>query len=198
MRWRLSGIVLGILVLAGLAWRISHGDAPLCDAPTQAAWQWLQPTAFGRIYLQFSYAMDWAGRLLGSAALMLLIGWRWKRWAGAIALAGGWASVGLFKIMMDRPRPVLIHWVETHGSAFPSGHAMSLTLVIGCIALYSAPRKPQLTYMLAALAIVLAAFSRVALGVHYPSDVVGGITLGLIWLGLCHRPMPPTLFVGRS
>lgn len=197
MHWRFGGILLGIVILSGLTWRIADGAAPLCDAPIQAAWQWLQATTIGAGYLHFSYLMDWAGRLLGSAALMLLIGWRWKRWAGAIALAGGWASVGLFKALMDRPRPTLMHWVETHGSAFPSGHAMSLTVLIGCLVLYGTRQASVQTYSVAGLAIVLAAFSRVALGVHYPSDVVAGMILGLIWLSLCHRPTPKTLFVGR-
>ena len=93
------------------------------------------------------------------------------------------------KLVVDRPRPFLLDPVaHARGKSFPSGHAMSSTIVYGTLLLVFLPavaRRWRPLLVAAAVGLVLAiGFTRLALGVHYLSDVVGGIVLGLAWLAL--------------
>jgi membrane-associated phospholipid phosphatase len=93
------------------------------------------------------------------------------------------------KIVVDRPRPFLEDPVaHARGKSFPSGHAMSATVVYGSLLLVFLPavaRRWRGLLVAATGVLVLAiAFTRLALGVHYLSDVVGGIVLGLAWLAV--------------
>ena len=102
------------------------------------------------------------------------------------ALVGGVLD-STVKVLVDRPRPDgLDALVEAHGRSFPSGHAMESTVVYGALLLAFLPAVPRRRRPLAigaTVALVLAiAASRVALGVHFLSDVVGGVLLGLAWL----------------
>lgn len=91
------------------------------------------------------------------------------------------------KIVVDRPRPSLEEPILlAHGKSFPSGHAMSSTVVYGALLLTFMPvipkrfRRPAIG---AVVFLVLAiGFSRLALGVHYLTDVLGGYALGASWL----------------
>src|SRR5207248_2002408 len=72
------------------------------------------------------------------------------------------------------------------GKSFPSGHAMGSTLVYGALLLIALPHvsgraRPWLIGATVAL-VLLISTSRLALGVHFLSDVVGGILLGAAWL----------------
>jgi undecaprenyl-diphosphatase len=107
------------------------------------------------------------------------------------ATLGGMVLDGLLKIGFNRPRPQIFQWgTQVVSSSFPSGHAMASTIVYGTVA-YLAARLQQnvasrfLTMGLAALIIVLICSSRVYLGVHYPSDVLAGVIIGLAWAGFC-------------
>ncbi|HEX7277169.1 MAG TPA: phosphatase PAP2 family protein [Acidimicrobiales bacterium] len=93
------------------------------------------------------------------------------------------------KIAVDRPRPFLLDPVASaRGKSFPSGHAMSATVCYGALLLAFLPAvarrwRPWLVGGTAFLVLAIA-FTRLALGVHYLSDVVGGIILGLAWLAI--------------
>ncbi len=93
------------------------------------------------------------------------------------------------KLAVSRPRPVVDHVVaEASGKSFPSGHAMSSTVVYGSLLLVFLPviGRRYRPIVLAGTVILLAAigFSRLALGVHYITDVLGGYVLGAAWLAL--------------
>jgi undecaprenyl-diphosphatase len=97
----------------------------------------------------------------------------------------------LLKAGFDRPRPQVFQW-GTHAltSSFPSGHAMSATVVYSTVAYLAARLEAQrlmrwLVITVAALLIILICSSRVYLGVHYPSDILAGILVGLAWAGFC-------------
>jgi undecaprenyl-diphosphatase len=101
-------------------------------------------------------------------------------------LAGGLLDT-VVKVVVNRPRPSLVDPVATaHGKSFPSGHAMSSTIGYGALLLVFlpviAPRVRR--FVVAGFIVLLAAigFSRLALGVHYITDVVGGYVLGAAWL----------------
>ena len=105
-----------------------------------------------------------------------------------------WATAGLagvidtaVKVAVDRDRPSIEEPVATaFGQSFPSGHAMSSTVVYGALLLIFLPVVPRARRPVAVVATVVLVlaigFTRLALGVHYISDVLGGFALGLAWL----------------
>jgi undecaprenyl-diphosphatase len=104
----------------------------------------------------------------------------------ATTLAGGLIDTAV-KIAVDRDRPSLEAPVATaHGQSFPSGHAMSSTVAYGALLLVLLPALPTRARRpvvgVAVVLVVAIGFSRLALGVHYISDVLGGYALGLAWL----------------
>lgn len=104
-----------------------------------------------------------------------------------VTTLGGGLLDTIVKEVVDRPRPSLVDPVATaHGKSFPSGHAMSSTFTYGALVLVFLPvigrRYRPAVIGGAALLVIAIAFSRLALGVHYISDVVGGVVLGLAWL----------------
>lgn len=105
---------------------------------------------------------------------------------GITALGGGIVD-SLVKIAVNRPRPNLVDpLIPPHGKSFPSGHAMSSTIVYGALLLILfpiIPRAQRWTAVAGVCVLVLAiGVSRLALGVHYITDVAGGIVLGVAWL----------------
>jgi undecaprenyl-diphosphatase len=108
-----------------------------------------------------------------------------------VATLGGLLLNSVLKATFDRPRPQLFSW-GTHAltSSFPSGHAMSAAVVYGTVAYLAARLQRRrwaraLTLAIAAVLIVLICLSRLFLGVHYPSDVIAGVFVGLAWAGFC-------------
>lgn len=110
---------------------------------------------------------------------------------GAIVLAASSLASGLLtlavKSILERPRPdVVPRLVEVTGLSYPSGHSLASAAVYVTAAFVVArhvPRLPErLVAVVFALTIVLMiGASRVYLGVHYASDVLGGVLLGTAW-----------------
>lgn len=108
-----------------------------------------------------------------------------------VATAGGILLDLILKLRFDRPRPHVFEWgTNAVSSSFPSGHAMSATIVYSTVAYLAARLQKRawarwLTMLLAVILIFLICLSRLYLGVHYPSDVVAGVVIGLAWAGFC-------------
>ncbi len=129
------------------------------------------------------------------AVVLLGVAFRYwyKNWQATWILALATASAGLFDLLLkeliDRPRPLLI-WrlIEVPGSAFPSGHAALAVFYI--ITAYLITRKlaiwqyKVLVWILGGGMMIAIGVSRVYLGVHWPTDVVGGWILALVWATL--------------
>lgn len=127
--------------------------------------------------------------------VLVLAVWLWRRerrgvalWAAATIVVGG--LIGwLLKVIVDRERPVLPDPVAfAPGDAFPSGHALNVTLGAGILLLLAMPQLSAggraAAWAGAVFLIVSVAYTRVALGVHWVSDVLGGIVLGVALLAV--------------
>jgi undecaprenyl-diphosphatase len=121
------------------------------------------------------------------AAVVWLYRLRARHLIGYLVLTSAGAGLLnlLLKLSFARPRPAL--WsrlAAASGYSFPSGHAMASAAVYVALAMVVAASRPSARAAVAVVAgvlVVAIGVSRVYLGVHYPSDVLAGWILGVIW-----------------
>ena len=107
-----------------------------------------------------------------------------------LSIVSGTALSQLLKMLYDRPRPDIVdHLVQTHTASFPSGHAtmsalVYLTLATLIVRLVDSLAARVYVICVAVLLTIMVGFSRVYLGVHWPSDVAAGWALGAAWASL--------------
>jgi membrane-associated phospholipid phosphatase len=143
--------------------------------------------------------------LLGAVAVVALF--VLERRAGWLMLIGSISSLldNLIKLVISRQRPPadLVHILSpTTGYSFPSGHAVFFTWMAFMIAVSVAPKiRPSfrlILWTLVIVVIVLTCIARVWAGAHWPSDVIGGVLLGVGWsafvLWLPERWLPSPSF----
>lgn len=129
---------------------------------------------------------------VGAFGLYLL----WRRrpyWLAALCLSvfGGMLLNTLLKYAFHRLRPHFDDPILTLTSySFPSGHTMMATVLYGILAAFLMAQTRQwrwriVVILTTSLLIVLVGFTRIYLGVHYLSDVLGAIAEGVVWLSLC-------------
>jgi len=117
------------------------------------------------------------------------------RYRTAIVVAITWCSGELLNAAMkhvfNRPRPSIVpHLRIVYTSSFPSGHAMESAIVyltLAAILMRASQSRVTKIYILgiAVLLTTLVGISRVYLGVHYPTDVLGGWIVGFMWASIC-------------
>lgn len=115
--------------------------------------------------------------------------WQQVRWLVA-AVPGGMLANLVLKALVHRARPGVDALVHAHGYSFPSGHTAAAALMAGWLvhAVFQGTRHAawRCASVAAGLALVgSVAFSRVYLGVHHPTDVLGAVLAGAAWLFLC-------------
>ena len=132
----------------------------------------------------------WFYFLIGAAAVHLLRAGhpRLALFLIVTGLLGGLLN-STIKVLVDRPRPIFADPIATaRGLSFPSGHAMAVAVNYGALLLVYLPalaRRWRRVATIAALTIIIAVgVSRLVLGVHYVTDVIGGWLLGAAWLAL--------------
>lgn len=186
----------GLWLFSGVTEDVIHHD-PLTQFDT-ALLDWLHAHATATGYAIFN-----AISVLGSPGALtvvalgvgLLLGLR-RRWV----VLGGWIAgfIGgsllnlVLKLMVQRPRPPYAAvFLERYSWSFPSGHAMISLIGYGMLAYLVVvfwvhrPSLQMATVLGAALLIAAIGLSRLYLGVHYFSDVVGGYAAGVLWLSTC-------------
>jgi undecaprenyl-diphosphatase len=135
-----------------------------------------------------------AGLLLVTAAAIgyLLVARRPRTALFVLAATGGGTALAkLIKLAYDRPRPTLVpHLVDVATASFPSGHATDSAIVyltLGALLARGVPERAIRVYILSVAIVLTLAIgvSRIYLGVHWPSDIVAGWTLGAAWALAC-------------
>jgi membrane-associated phospholipid phosphatase len=195
-------------LLAGLAIALVAVPFGLLLILVQARWSPLLEVDDGARDALHEVAVDHAGFVtamqalstIGSASVYLTLFALVALWLTArrlprlalfvvVTMLGSWLLNSLVKLAVDRARPVLPDPVaHAGGMSFPSGHAQSATVAAAVLLLVFLPllrdrAAARRIAVGAAAALVLAiGFSRVALGVHYVSDVLAGYVLGAAWV----------------
>ena len=162
------------------------------DSPIQT---WLRGdlpaflTTFFKLVTSF---IDPLGIIIWVSALVLFF--IYKKWKLEAALLVGnlvlhGILIKLIKFVYQRSRPSILHLVEEGGYSFPSGHSMATAIVIGTLIIIVQQRMQnqhikRLVQGLLLLFILTIMASRVYLGVHYPTDVIGGALLGFAILNI--------------
>lgn len=125
--------------------------------------------------------------ILALAVVLLTVA---RRFRDAAALAGivlgGRIAVELLKLAIYRPRPFFTPYpVDVSSMSFPSGHAGNSMTTFLAMALIAAPTRWRPAAIAGAiLASVTIGLTRPLLGVHWPTDVVGGWTFGIVWVSV--------------
>jgi undecaprenyl-diphosphatase len=179
-----------LLVLVRLQW------APLESADHGAATDLNHLVAGHAVAVSVVKAITWLGStgvlwtVIAVAAAILAIRRRW-RLAVYLLVTGAGALVldPVLKSLVGRLRPVVPHPIaHGTGDSFPSGHSLGSIVCYGAIFLVFLPaaRGRWRPVFIAVIATLIAAIgiSRILLGVHYLSDVVGAWALGVTWLGV--------------
>ena len=155
--------------------------------------------------------LPWLGTNITLIPLVLIVAvWLVKRDRPDLAMhlvvvqLGSFTLNPVLKGIFDRPRPDL--W-EPRGqfawAAFPSGHAIaSVSVLLTAALLLRLERGWKWPMRVAVPLLVVSLYSRLYLGVHWPTDVVGGVLIGLVWLAVTYiafrRPRAADLVPGAS
>jgi undecaprenyl-diphosphatase len=142
-------------------------------------------------------AISWLGSNYVVVPLLLLIGGylllrRRDARPGAklaVTVAGSIALYDIVKVIVGRPRPPETAWIGQYvGNAFPSGHATLTVAFYGMLAMILSTGRSIRTRILlwlgAALIALMVGASRIYLGAHWLTDVLGGYALGATWLAI--------------
>jgi undecaprenyl-diphosphatase len=209
----LLGWALALLVaLVALGWllsRVVHDDSVgRADAGLS---RWLARRRSGELNDVTAITSELGGTLTITILAVVTVAfaaWAWRRWREPMVVAAAVAGeVGIFlavTLLVDRERPPVRHLDEAPPtSSFPSGHTAAAIALYGAIAVLASERARSALvrglFLAAAVVIpVLVAASRMYRGMHYLSDVLGGVLLGAVWLlavvrgirlGVLHRAL---------
>lgn len=187
LTWSLFVFVISAIVFLVIAKAVVTNHPLSFDNPT-LLWFHAHANSFFDSFFLVTTNVGSVMSMLAVAAILSLFLLYKKQYRNIILLLGsvGGASVLniILKQLFHRTRPDLWHGavVETDFS-FPSGHAMlSSALVLALIIILWRTRYKLSALILGVLAIVLVGLSRLYFGVHYPSDIIAGWCVSLIWV----------------
>lgn len=182
-----------IFVLLGYVVKFYPEILTNIDSPIQSAIRSGLNQTVTHFFKVVTFIGNTSSQVILAVILVALLYWkRWKVEAGFLAVSAVVAGLGIitFKNIYDRPRPSIAHLVEAHGFSFPSGHSMGTMMIIGALIIILSQRmsgfKRTLLQLILGGTIFLVGLSRIYLGVHYPTDVLAGFTLGYGFLNLLY------------
>jgi undecaprenyl-diphosphatase len=197
----LAMLAISILLFLHLASEVVEGDTLAFDRAILLALRRPEALAVPVGPVWFPKVMTEITAIGGGTVLtmmtVLVVGYlvAAKRTANAVfvivAVSGGAILSAILKHFFERPRPELVpHLVRVSSASFPSGHAMNSAVVyltLGTLLAKSERTAAVRIYLMGAaiLLTILVGFSRVYLGVHWPTDVVAGWCVGSIWALVC-------------
>jgi undecaprenyl-diphosphatase len=196
---RVLAIVVGLAVLTAILGIGVRAWAPAFDLQTMQAIAGHRDAALTRIAGIVTNAGSFA--LLAPLSIAFVLLRRWKRPSDDIALvviaAGSAALPSLVKLIVARPRPTLEPLSHLVTLSFPSEHTTQAAAVYLTIAIMLSKGLArgwrQLVIVIAVLIALAVAWSRVYLGVHWPTDVIAGLLLGWGWALLVFHWARPQL-----
>lgn len=186
-------LVAGLATFGHLVEDYLTGD-PLVEWDTRFA-LWLHERASDPL-VGFFKIVTLAGNSVVAALVVATVaiflvrrGWLSDAAALALALTGAGVLNALLKLVFHRPRPELA-FVHLETYSFPSGHAAVSAAVYATLAFLLIRRSrrgaAKVGIALAAFVVIaLVAFSRLYLGAHYLSDVLAGLSFGIVWATIC-------------
>ena len=157
------------------------------DQPIQTAIRGDLPETLTLLFRAITHLID-IPVIISCVLIVAFIFYR-KQWKmesylmlGNLALTG--ILIVTFKNIYQRPRPEILHLVEEKGFSFPSGHSLAVTIMVGTLIVILSQRIKntvwrKIVQILLSLYIVSVLVSRIYLGVHYPSDVIASLCVGL-------------------
>ena len=170
-----------------------RGEIPF-DPWIQSAVLQLRDPMVTRLLTLLTYTANWQF-ITGVCLILLILPWT-RRFPGLILSASPLFSTLLYKLIkeiLQRPRPEeALHLIQQGGFSFPSGHAMTGLVFYGLVLYFflSSIKNSSTRRVLLSVGVVyifFIGFSRIYLGVHYPSDVLAGWCLGGLQLMLILR-----------
>jgi undecaprenyl-diphosphatase len=203
LTWLMVGLAAcgAIFAFVALAGEVMEGDTRALDTRILLALRNANDLAQPRGPAWLQFAMVDLTALGGSTVLglvvlaivgFLILQARYRTaFVIAVTAASGELLNEVMKRLFMRPRPTVVPYLrDVVSTSFPSGHAMQsgiIYLTLGAMLMRIAERPLTKAYCLAVAVSVtaLVEISRVYLGVHYPTDVLGGWTLGFAWASLC-------------
>ena len=183
------------LILGEIAEDVRDGE-PLTITDVRFS-NWLHTHAWAPLTKAMWVITSLHASLVVCGAALLLGIYLWRRreryWVVALWLSvfGGLLLNKTLKLIFHRARPRFRDAAQLFTSySFPSGHTMMATVFYGVLAAYFFAttkdwRRRVLIIFAAGFLILLVGFSRMYLGAHYLSDVLGAMAEGLAWLSLC-------------
>lgn len=162
------------------------------DKDIAACFYSIRNDGFTNLSLALSFAATW--KVIAAECIVLLVIPATRMKVGipvSIVSALAVAVRIVIKLMVMRPRPDEMYWLSTESdSSFPSGHSCGAMAIYGFLAylVYILVKNDVLSKVISALLLLLAVLiglSRIYLGMHYPSDVLGGFCLALIVILVC-------------
>ncbi|CAN7565558.1 phosphatase PAP2 family protein [Mesorhizobium sp. LjRoot246] len=192
-------LALPMVLLIGAAWLffgvledvVSGDPLVLADGAIYRALQDLRSLPGDAVMIAITELGDTVVVVAVTIIIFLWLAWKraWRTAAYWIAaIAGGSALNTAIKVALHRTRPGELHYSGWSAFSFPSGHSTVNTVLYGFLAfLIARELRPALRVSVAlgaAVLIFMIAFSRLYLGAHWLSDVLGGLAFGAAWLAL--------------
>ena len=186
--WTAALLLIG-LWLGALLWR---GSGHASDAGLLLAFYAGGDREAAEAMRAFTELGAWTVLVPLTILFALYLAFRRRRRAALLLITvfGGRMLVELQKLIFAEPRPNIVrHLASETSMGFPSAHAANSAITFLAIALLvpASRRWRGVSIAAAAILAVLIGLSRIVLGVHWPSDVVGGWAFGLLWILVCLR-----------